>query len=168
MSWCRLICKPWPQHYPRIADESRTSYARKLVTAKGTGGVSWGGKGSTSPLKERYAVSQDNVIKLAQPGEFSDALTAVLRQGARSLLTQAVEAEIASFLETHADKLTEDGHRRLVRHGHLPDARSRLVSASSPCANRVSVTEDCNEKSASTFRRRSCHPMRAARKVSMC
>jgi len=66
-------------------------------------------------------VSQDNVIKLAQPGEFSDALTAVLRQGARSLLTQAVEAEIASFLETHADKLTEDGHRRLVRHGHLPE-----------------------------------------------
>jgi hypothetical protein len=30
-------------------------------------------------------------------------LTAVLRQGARSLLTQAVEAEIASFLETRAD-----------------------------------------------------------------
>lgn len=66
-------------------------------------------------------MSQDNIIKLAQPGEFSDALTAVLRQGARSLLTQAVEAEIASFLETHADKLTEDGHRRLVRHGHLPE-----------------------------------------------
>ena len=21
MSWCRLICKPWAQHYPRIADE---------------------------------------------------------------------------------------------------------------------------------------------------
>jgi putative transposase len=66
-------------------------------------------------------VSQDNVIKLAQPGEFSDALTAVLRHGARSLLTQAVEAEIASFLETHAHKLTGDGHRRLVRHGHLPE-----------------------------------------------
>ena len=45
----------------------------------------------------------------------------MLRQGARSLLTQAVEAEIASFLETHADKLTEDGHRRLVCHGHLPE-----------------------------------------------
>lgn len=66
-------------------------------------------------------MSQDNVIKLAQPGEFSDALTAVLRQGARRLLTQAVEAEIASFLETHADKLTDNGHRRLVRHGHLPE-----------------------------------------------
>ena len=66
-------------------------------------------------------MSQNNIIKLAQPEEFSDALTAVLRQRARSLLTQAVEAEIASFLETHADKLTEDGHRRRVRHGHLPE-----------------------------------------------
>jgi hypothetical protein len=66
-------------------------------------------------------VSQDNVIKLAQPGEFCDALTEVLRRGARTLLAQAVEAEVASFLESHADKLTEDGQRRLVRHGHLPE-----------------------------------------------
>ena len=66
-------------------------------------------------------MSQDNVIKLAQPGEFCDALTDVLRQGARTLLAQAVEVEVASFLESHADKLTEDGHRRLVRHGHLPE-----------------------------------------------
>jgi transposase-like protein len=66
-------------------------------------------------------VFQDNVIKLAQPGEFCDALTEVLRQGARTLLAQAVEAEVTSFLESHADKLTEDGHRRLVRHGHLPE-----------------------------------------------
>ena len=64
---------------------------------------------------------QDNIIKLAQPGEFCDALTDVLRQGARTLLAQAVEAEGTSFLESHADKLTEDGHRRLVRHGHLPE-----------------------------------------------
>lgn len=66
-------------------------------------------------------MSQDNVIKLAQPGELCDALTDVLRQGARTLLAQAVEAEVTSFLDSHADKLTEDGHRRLVRHGHLPE-----------------------------------------------
>jgi putative transposase len=66
-------------------------------------------------------VFQDTVIKLAQPGEFCDALTEVLRQGARTLLVQAVEAEVASFLKSHADKLTADGHRRLVRHGHLPE-----------------------------------------------
>jgi putative transposase len=66
-------------------------------------------------------VSQDNVIKLSQPGEFCDALTEVLRRGARTLLAQAVEAEVAGFLEAHAEKLTEDGRRRLVRHGHLPE-----------------------------------------------
>jgi hypothetical protein len=43
------------------------------------------------------------------------------RQGARTLPAQAVEAEVTSFLESHADKLTADGDRRLVRHGHLPE-----------------------------------------------
>src|SRR3954466_5970776 len=52
---------------------------------------------------------------------FSDPLTEVLRNGARALLTQAVEAEVSSLLSCHADKLTDDGRRRLVRHGHLPE-----------------------------------------------
>ncbi|MCK1478294.1 IS256 family transposase, partial [Bradyrhizobium sp. 197] len=53
---------------------------------------------STSPPKERYAVSNDNVIHLIQPGIFDDQLTEVLRNGARALLAQAVEAEVADFL----------------------------------------------------------------------
>jgi transposase-like protein len=76
---------------------------------------------STSPPKERYAVPNDTVIKLIQPGTFNDQLTDVLRNGARALLAQAVEAEVADFLGTHADLKTEDGHRRVVRHGHLPE-----------------------------------------------
>jgi hypothetical protein len=36
------------------------------------------------------------------------------------LLAQAVEVEVASFVDEHAAQLTEDGRRRLVRHGHLP------------------------------------------------
>jgi putative transposase len=76
---------------------------------------------STSPPKERYAVPNDTVIKLIQPGTFNDQLTDVLRTGARALLAQAVEAEVADFLGTHADLKTEDGHRRVVRHGHLPE-----------------------------------------------
>src|SRR3954465_15065057 len=63
---------------------------------------------------------QDNVVKLIQPAEFSDPLTEVLREGARALLAQAVEAEVAAFLAGHADKHTEDGRQRLVRHGHPP------------------------------------------------
>jgi putative transposase len=76
---------------------------------------------STSPPKERYAVPNDTVIKLIQPGTFNDQLTDVLRDGARALLAQAVEAEVADFLGTYADLKTEDGHRRVVRHGHLPE-----------------------------------------------
>ena len=63
----------------------------------------------------------DTVIKLIQPGAFNDHLTDVLRNGARALLAQAVEAEVADFLGTHADLKTADGHRRVVRHGHLPE-----------------------------------------------
>src|SRR3954465_943892 len=76
---------------------------------------------STSPPKERHAMIQDNVVKLIQPAEFSDPLTEVLREGARALLAQAVEAEVAAFLSGHANTHTEDGRQRLVRHGHRPE-----------------------------------------------
>jgi putative transposase len=66
-------------------------------------------------------VTETNVFELTQPGTFSDPLTEVLRNGARALLAQAVEAEVAALLSCHADKLTDDGRRRLVRHGYLPE-----------------------------------------------
>ena len=66
-------------------------------------------------------MSNDNVIKLIQPGAFDDQLTEVLRTGARALLAQAVEAEVAEFLGQHADLKTSDGRSRVVRHGHLPE-----------------------------------------------
>ena len=63
----------------------------------------------------------DNVVPLIQPGAIDDQLTEVLRNGARALLAQAVEAEVAGFLAKHADCKTEDGRARVVRHGHLPE-----------------------------------------------
>lgn len=66
-------------------------------------------------------MTDDNVIKLVQPGSFEDPLTEVLRNGARALLAQAVEAEVAGFLAKHADLKTEEGCQRVVRHGHLPE-----------------------------------------------
>ena len=66
-------------------------------------------------------MTDDNVFKLAQPGTFSDSLTEILRNGARSLLVQAVEAEVADWLGHHRDLITDDGRQRLVRHGHLPE-----------------------------------------------
>ena len=54
-------------------------------------------------------MSNDNVVQLIQPGTFEDQLTEVLRRGARDLLAQAVEAEVAEFLARHATLKTEDG-----------------------------------------------------------
>ena len=48
-----------------------------------------------------------------------DIHRSAVRNGARALLSQAVEAEVAALLDCHAEKLTDDGHQRLVRHGHL-------------------------------------------------
>ena len=66
-------------------------------------------------------MSEANVVTLLQPGSFADPLTEVLRNGARSLLAQAVEAEVAEFLAKHGDLKTASGLSRMVRHGHLPE-----------------------------------------------
>ena len=83
-------------------------------------------------------MTDTNVFALVQPGTFTDRLTDVLRDGARALLAQAVEAEVAGFLGEHADKRTDDGRQRLVRHGHLPE-RSIMtgIGAIEVCVPRV-------------------------------
>jgi transposase-like protein len=49
-----------------------------------------------------------------------DVLTDVLRDGAQRLLAQAVEAEVATWIEFHKDLVNQDGHRTVVRNGHMP------------------------------------------------
>ena len=66
-------------------------------------------------------MTDNNVFHLSQPGTLTDPLTEVLRNGARALLAQAVEAEVATLLAGHAAKLTDDGRQRLIRHGHPPE-----------------------------------------------
>jgi putative transposase len=44
-----------------------------------------------------------------------------LRNGARALLAQAIEAEVSDFLGKHGDLKTAGGHQCVVRHGHLPE-----------------------------------------------
>jgi putative transposase len=73
-------------------------------------------------IQGRYAVTQDNIVKCAEPGACEDPLTEVLRWGARKLLADAIEAEVSDFLGRHSRFLTEEGQQRLIRHGHLPRA----------------------------------------------
>jgi putative transposase len=72
-------------------------------------------------IQGRYAVTQDNIVKCAEPGACEDPLAEVLRGGARKLLADAIEAEVSDFLGRHSRFLTEEGQQGLVRHRHLPE-----------------------------------------------
>jgi transposase-like protein len=70
-------------------------------------------------------MEEDSVVRLPRPGASvtDDPLLAVLREGARRMLTQAIEAEVEGFLTSHAGLMDEQGRRRLVRNGHAPERR---------------------------------------------
>src|SRR5512135_22349 len=50
-----------------------------------------------------------------------DVLSEVLRDGARRMLAQAVEAEVATWIDAHAHLKDEAGRQQVVRNGHLPE-----------------------------------------------
>src|ERR1700709_818158 len=66
-------------------------------------------------------MSHSTVVSLRQPDEGEDPLTAVLRNGARRLLAQAIEAEAEAFLAMMKGVQLPDGRDRVVRHGHGPE-----------------------------------------------
>jgi transposase-like protein len=68
-------------------------------------------------------MEEDIVVALPRPGASvtDDPLLAVLREGARRMLTQAIEAEVEAFLAVHAELTDTQGRRRLVRNGHAPE-----------------------------------------------
>ncbi len=69
-------------------------------------------------------MTDTNVFQLSQPGTFADSLTEVLRNGARALLAQAVEAEVAALLSGHADKRPTTVVNGWSATGICPSARS--------------------------------------------
>ena len=59
---------------------------------------------------------------LPQPeGKPADMLTELLRSGAKELIAQAVEAELAIMLEQHRELRLPDGRQAVVRNGYLPE-----------------------------------------------
>jgi transposase-like protein len=74
------------------------------------------------PFPQEYATMRErNGSTVALPeSESRDVLSDVLRQGAQQMLAQAIEAEVTEWIETHAAVRDEQGHRQVVRNGHLP------------------------------------------------
>jgi putative transposase len=68
-------------------------------------------------------MDEDSVVALPRPGASAtdDPLLAVLREGARRMLLQAIEAEVEAFLAAHAGLRDQQGRRRVVRNGHGPE-----------------------------------------------
>lgn len=69
-------------------------------------------------------MSQDKLIAFKTPETaetFSDALSELVRSGAREIITKAVEAELAEFLMHYEHLRDERGRKGVVRNGYLPE-----------------------------------------------
>jgi len=63
-------------------------------------------------------MNERNVVELRAPAR--DALGELLKEGARQLLAQAIEAEVAELLAQYAGQ-SVGGKRAVVRKGYLPE-----------------------------------------------
>src|SRR3954470_1619335 len=72
--------------------------------------------------EEYPAMSQSTTdIRIVPLPTGQDVLTDLLRDGARRMLAQAVEAEVAAWIDARDHLKDAAGHRQVVRNGHLPE-----------------------------------------------
>jgi putative transposase len=71
---------------------------------------------------EEYPAMSESItdIRIVPLPKGQDVLTDILRDGARRLLAEAVEAEVAAYIDAHAHLKDQAGRRQVVRNGHLP------------------------------------------------
>lgn len=62
-------------------------------------------------------MSKHNETDVALAMGSGDVLTEILRTGARRMLLEAIEDEVAAYLEQHANERNEQNHRLVVRNG---------------------------------------------------
>lgn len=68
-------------------------------------------------------MTQDNLVEFKTPETsetFNDALSELVRQGARQIIAQAVEAELNEFLGQYQGLRDDKGRQAVVRNGYLP------------------------------------------------
>lgn len=63
-----------------------------------------------------------NAATISLPVPAHDVLTSILRQGAQKLLTQAIEEEVAEWIEARS-QLVAGGRRQVVRNGFMPERK---------------------------------------------
>ncbi len=86
-------------------------------------------------------MSETTISTLPDPSGFSpDPLTDLIREGARKMIEQAVEAELATLLAAFAEERLDDGRARLIRHGHFPERE--ILTGIGPVAVKVPRVRD--------------------------
>jgi len=84
---------------------------------------------------------ENTIAKLPDPSGFStDPFTDIIRDGARKLIEQAIQAELAVLMAAFSAEKLENGTSRLVRHGYLPEREVMTGIGPVPglcCANPV-------------------------------
>ncbi len=71
--------------------------------------------------QRNHHMDKTNVISLEKLAGTDDLLTDLLRNGAKALIKQAVEAELSELLAQHSDRVLSDGRAAVVRNGYLPE-----------------------------------------------
>ena len=66
-------------------------------------------------------MSKHNIFEFKDRDTISDALTEMLKTGAQQLIHQAVQVELADFLDQHRGRLLDSGKAAVVRNGYQPE-----------------------------------------------
>ena len=86
-------------------------------------------------------MSKDTTTQDRKPEEGTqDDLTDLLREGAKRLIAEAVDAELSATLAQFADYKDEAGHRYVVRNGYLPERE--VLTGIGPVSVRVPKVRD--------------------------
>ena len=89
-------------------------------------------------------MSQSNPFTNNQVAQTSDdVLTSIIREGAKRLITAALEAEVDSYIQEFASERDQSGRRMVVRNGYCPERHVQTgvgsVPVERPRVNDVSV-----------------------------
>ena len=77
----------------------------------------------TPPVKQNTNHSLEDTAASFENAQFAvrDVLTEVLRTGAQQMLKEAIEREVADYIDDRKDIVDESGRRLVIRNGHLPE-----------------------------------------------
>ncbi len=80
-------------------------------------------------------MGKDSVVEFRRPEAIDDPLTELLREGAKRLIQQAIEAELEEMLARYALVRDERGRRAVVRNGYHPERK--ILTGIGPVAVKI-------------------------------